>query len=209
MPKIEPFEKHLDLYEDWFVQNRYAYQSEVEALRHHLPPESRGLEIGVGSGLFAEPLGIHHGVEPSGKMRARAKKRGVHAINGIAEALPFTDYSYDFVLLVTTICFLDDVQKSIKEAWRVIKPGGKLIIGLIDKNSPIGKLYQRYQQENVFYRHATFYTTEDVIALMRRAGFTELFFTQTIFKMLDEIKKPEEVKQGYGTGSFVVVSGLK
>jgi hypothetical protein len=61
----------------------------------------------------------------------------------------------------------------------------------------------------VFYRYATFYTTEDVIALMKRAGFTELFFTQTIFKILDEIKKPEDVKEGYGVGSFVVVSGLK
>lgn len=67
MSKIEPFEKYLDLYEDWFVQNRYAYQSEVEAVRRHLSPESRGLGIGVGSGLFAEPLGIHDGVEPSEK----------------------------------------------------------------------------------------------------------------------------------------------
>ena len=62
MPKIEPFEKCLDLYEDWFVKNRYVYQSEVEAVRRHLPPKSIGLEIGVGSGLFAKPLGIHVGL---------------------------------------------------------------------------------------------------------------------------------------------------
>ncbi|NQU27506.1 MAG: hypothetical protein HQ528_04385 [Candidatus Marinimicrobia bacterium] len=72
MAKIEPFEKYIDQYEAWFVHNRYAYQSEIEAVRYHLPNEGRGLEIGVGCGLFAKPLGIHYGVDPSEKMCTRA-----------------------------------------------------------------------------------------------------------------------------------------
>ncbi len=52
MPNIEPFEKHLDQYEDWFFQNRYTYQSEIEVVRRHLPVGGRSLEIVVGSGLF-------------------------------------------------------------------------------------------------------------------------------------------------------------
>ena len=209
MAKIEPFEKYTDQYEDWFVQNRFAYQSEIEAVRPHLPYRGWGFEIGVGSGLFAEPFGIHFGVEPSKKMRALATRRGVTVVEGVAEDLPLENNFYDFALMVTTICFLDDVPKSLAEAHRVIKPGGKLIIGFIDKNSPVGKLYQKYKQENVFYRVAEFYSVDEVIAYMITAGFSNLQYTQSIFRMLDEIQKAEKVKTGYGEGSFVVVSGEK
>lgn len=209
MPKIEPFERYLSQYEDWFEQNRFAFQSEIEAVRRHLPDRGRGIEIGVGSGLFAEQFGIRYGIEPSKKMRSKAAKRGVNVVEGVAEKLPFEDSFYDYALMVTTICFLDDIKKSINEAYRIVKPGGKLIIGLVDKNSPIGKLYKKFKQDNVFYRHATFYTTDEVVAFMKQTGFNDFYFTQTIFKNLDEIKEPEEVKKGYGTGSFVVVSGIK
>lgn len=206
MPKIKPFEQHFDQYEEWFLENKAAYQSELEAVRRHMPKEGRGIEIGVGSGLFAEPLEIHYGVEPSARMRKQAVKRGVNVIESVAEKMPIADNFYDFALMVTTICFLDDVPKSITEGRRILKPGGKLIIGLVDKNSPVGKLYQEHQENNVFYRDAIFYTTNEVVAFMKEAGFRDFYFTQTIFKMVDEIKEPEEVKEGYGEGSFVVIS---
>lgn len=208
MPKIEPFEQHIDQYEDWFVKNCYAFRSEVNAIRRHLPEAGRGLEIGVGSGLFASPLGIGYGVEPSARMRTEALKRGVDVVDGVAEALPMDDDFCDYALMVTTICFLDDVPQSLAEARRVIKPDGKLIVGLVDKNSPLGKLYQLYQDQNVFYRHAVFYSTEEVVAMMKEAGFHHFYFTQTIFRMLEEIEKDEEVREGYSEGSFVVISAI-
>jgi len=210
MPKTEPFEKHINRYEDWFVQNRYAYQSEIEAVRRHLPAQGRGLEIGVGSGLFAQPFGIHYGVEPSARMRKQALQRGVKNVaDGVAEKLPFDDLFFDFALMVTTICFLDNVKQAFREAWRVIRPECKLIIGFVDKNSPVGKFYERHKSENVFYRDAVFYSVDHVTRFMEQANFYGLEYTQTIFRMLDEIKKPEEVKEGYGEGSFLVVSGVK
>jgi len=208
MPKTEPFDKYIDQYEDWFVQNRYAYQSELEAVRRHLPAQGKGLEIGVGSGLFAEPLGISHGIEPSAEMRKLAVKRGIHVIHGVAEKLPVGDHLYDYAVMVTTICFLDDVLVALQESRRILRPGGKLIIGFVDRNSPIGQLYQKHKDENVFYREARFYSVDQVTAYMKLAGFYEFFYTQTIFSMLDEISKPEEIKEGYGEGSFVVISGI-
>jgi ubiquinone/menaquinone biosynthesis C-methylase UbiE len=210
LPKTEPFEKHFDQYEDWFVQNRYAYQSEIEAVRYHLPADGRGMEIGVGSGLFAEPFGILYGVEPSVTMRKQALKRGVkNVVDGVAEKLPFDNHFFDFALMMTTICFIDDAKQAFREAWRVIKPDGKLIIGFVDKNSSIGKLYKKHKNENVFYRDAIFYSVDQVAGFLNQNHFYGLKYTQTIFRMLDEIKKPEEVKKGYGEGSFVVVSGIK
>jgi len=68
MAKIEPFEKHINQYEDWFVQNCFAYLSELEAIHPHLPEEGMGLEIGAGSGLFTQLFGIDCGLEQSQKI---------------------------------------------------------------------------------------------------------------------------------------------
>jgi len=206
MPKTTPFEKYFDRYEEWFLHYSPVYKSELEAVRRHLPEDGRGIEIGVGSGLFAQPLNIRNGLEPSKQMGKLALKRGVNIIKGVAEDLPIENDFYDYALMVTTICFLDDVPQSIREAKRILKPGGRLIIGLVDRDSPIGKLYQKYQSENVFYRDAVFYTTQEVVEFMKQAGFKDFSFTQTVFNMLDEIREPEQVKEGYGEGSFVVIS---
>ena len=90
-------------------------------------------------------------------MYTKAVKRGVKVVAGIAEMLPFEDNLYDYALMVTTICFLDNAQESITEAHRVIKPGGILIIAMVDKNSPLGKLYQKHKHASVFYRAAEFF----------------------------------------------------
>jgi len=81
------------------------------------------------------PLGIKLGIEASSQMRKIANKRGVEVIDGVAEELPFIDEQFDFALMVTTICFLDDIETAFKEAYRILKPDGKFIIGFIDSTA--------------------------------------------------------------------------
>ncbi|MCK4388294.1 MAG: class I SAM-dependent methyltransferase [Dehalococcoidia bacterium] len=209
MAKVEPFEKHASEYEDWFTKHKFVYQSELEAVRQHLPQNKQGIEVGVGSGRFAAPLGIKFGLEPSAKMREIAQKRGVKVVGGVAEAIPFSDSILDFALMVTTICFVDDLEASFKEAHRILKPGGCLIIGFIDQDSPIGQFYKRHKENSVFYREATFYSVADVVPILNKAGFGDLAFSQTIFKNLSDIDRLEPVKSGYGEGSFVVIKAIK
>jgi SAM-dependent methyltransferase len=209
MPKIEPFDRHVDQYERWFEENRFVYASELEAVRALLPGSGIGIEIGVGTGRFAGPLDIRLGVEPSPVMRAVAQSRGITVVVGVAEALAFDGALFDFALMVTTICFLDDPTAAISEAYRVLKSGGPLVIGLVDRNSPLGRKYERFKNENVFYREAHFYSTDEVISLLKKGGFKDLAFTQTIFQDLQEIHEMEPVKEGYGDGSFIVVRGVK
>ncbi len=178
-------------------------------MKELLPPSGSGLEIGVGSGRFAAPLGVQHGVEPSEQMRRIAEQRGITTISGVAEQLPYQNGKFDFALMVTTLCFLDDVHQSFREVRRILKPGGALLIGFIARESPLGKLYEQYKEENVFYRIATFYTVEEVVTALRSTSFTDFRFTQTIFRPLEEITTPEPVKPGYGDGSFVVIRALK
>jgi SAM-dependent methyltransferase len=206
MPKIEPFDRHVDQYERWFEENRFTYESELEAVRVLLPEDGKSIEIGVGTGRFAVPLGIKFGVEPSQAMRAVAQKHGLTVAAGVAEALPFGSTLFDLALMVTTLCFLDDIPAALREAYRVLKPGASLVIASIDRNSPLGREYERLKTEDVFYKEATFYSIGEVIAYLEAAGFKDFAFTQTIFQGLQGI---QPVKEGYGEGSFIVMRAMK
>jgi ubiquinone/menaquinone biosynthesis C-methylase UbiE len=209
MARIAPFEKHPLRYEQWFEKNKFAYESELQAIREQLPGRGEGVEIGVGSGRFAAPLGIKLGIEPSSKMMEIALRKGIEVIGGVAESLPFHSSQFDFALMVTTVCFLDNVEVAFNEAYRIVKPDGCLIIGFIDKDSPIGQLYQQHKDESVFYKIATFYSVEEVVSYLKKSGFQNFSFTQTIFHNLIEIEGIEPVKEGYGEGSFVVIRAVK
>ncbi len=66
---IAVFDEHAEEYDRWFDEHPAVFQSELEALKKVLPEKGTGLEIGVGSGRFAERLGIQYGVEPARAMR--------------------------------------------------------------------------------------------------------------------------------------------
>ena len=209
MPKILPFQRYTVRYENWFEDNPWVYQAELKAVACLLPDGNYGMEIGIGTGRFAEPLGITIGVDPSSHMREIAQKRGIKVVGAVAESLPFKNALFEFILMVTTICFVDDINRSFAEAFRVLVRGGYLIIGLVDRNSPLGQTYFRNQHSNVFYKEATFFSVEETLEIMKKAGFAGFSFRQTIFRDLKEINGSEEIKPGYGEGSFVVIRGKK
>jgi len=209
MPKTEPFEIFPFRYEAWFERNKAAYSCELAAVKRLLPEGEKGLEVGVGSGRFAAPLGIGWGVEPAAEMTRLARAEGIRVARGVAEDLPFDDGTFDFVLMVTTVCFLDDLSASFREAARVIRPGGHLVVGFVDKESPLGRRYHREKEKSVFYGIARFLGVDEIVEEMRRAGFGRFAFAQTLFHDPGKITDPDPVREGYGEGSFVVVRGKK
>jgi len=209
MPRTASFEVHHRRYDDWFVRHAAAYQSELLAVRALLPWRGLGLAIGVGTGRFAAPLGVQVGIDPARAVLDYAASRGISSVQGVAEALPFADSSFDYALSVTTICFVDDATAMLTEAYRVLKPGGELVIGFIDRTSDLGQHYLAHQAENVFYREATFYSADEVELLLRCIGFTEPVWVQTLSKTLDETREIEPLRVGYGQGAFVVVKACR
>ncbi len=209
MAKTEPFDNHLKEYEQWFDNNHFVYLSELEAIKKVIPSTGRGIEIGIGSGLFAAPLGIKEGCDPSGEMRNKAKKRELKVTGCVAEKLPYESSSIDYALMVTTICFVDDASKSFKEINRVLKPGGSVIVAFVDKDSPVGKVYLQNKEKSMFYKDATFFSTSEILELLLAAGFKMDETFQTVFGSMQEIKEIQQPKEGHNEGSFVVVKAVK
>jgi len=77
------FERFAEEYDRWFEEHRAEYHAELARVRRLLPrPDSRAVEVGVGSGRFAAPLGITLGLEPSPALARMARGRGIEVIRG-------------------------------------------------------------------------------------------------------------------------------
>jgi ubiquinone/menaquinone biosynthesis C-methylase UbiE len=211
MRKQFSFDEHVVEYEEWFEQYPWVFKSEVEALREMLPfgEKLNGIEVGVGTGRFSKALGIKEGIEPSPAMREVAIGRGIEVMDGVAESLPYGDHRFDFVLMNFCISYFADLHSPFKEAHRVLKSNGVLVVGFIDKNSIIGRYYEQNKPNSTFYKHANFYSVDKVLVELTRAKLKHTSICQTLFDSLDDIKEFQPSKPGYGAGSFVVIKAMK
>ncbi len=206
MAEMNAFDRHPAEYDGWFDRHRETYAAELAAVRELVPAQGRGVEIGVGTGRFASPLGIPLGVEPAPGMAQLARQRGIEVLSGTAEALPLQDAGFDYALMVTVLCFVEDVSRALREVRRVLKPGGSLVVGFIDRESALGKRYERRKAESDFYREATFRSAAELEALLTEAGFSGFSYRQTLLPAPDAATY---VSEGHGRGGFVVVKTIK
>jgi SAM-dependent methyltransferase len=204
-----PYDAHSGRNDRWFPHHEAAYLSELLAVRALLPVEGKGLEIGVGTGRFAAPLGIEIGLDPAAAMLARARQRGIRVVQGIAEALPFADHCFDYALMVVVLSFLGDAAAGLAEIRRVLNPGGSLVIGSIDKDSPSGRAYLARRAHRLFFREATFYGADEAAGLLAAAGFHDLCWVQTLTEPPEDMTWIEPLRPGHGSGAFVVVRAAR
>ena len=136
-----------------------------------------------------------------------AQERDIDVRQGVGEKLPFGNTAFDCVAIIITLCFVKGPQKVLKEARRVLKKNGKIIIGIIDKDSFLGKFYQK--KNSIFYKQANFLSVKEVADLLKQAGFNKLSYYQTVFKLPNRINSIEKPLKGFGKGGFVVILGEK
>ena len=182
---MDAFDLISEDYDRWYdePEGRAAFVAELACLRS-LIGETQGewLEVGVGTGRFAQGLGVRTGIDPSRPMLDIAAKRGIRTVQGVAEALPFAPRSFDGVLLALTLCFVRDVRKALAECARVLRPVGRLLVGIVPAAGPWGRAYARLAAEgHPVYSLARFLTPEEVMERAADAGLAPVGAGSTLF----------------------------
>jgi SAM-dependent methyltransferase len=130
-----------DIKSEHTLPDRYPYVVQ-DVLKYGAPKKGFWIDLGAGEGQVAIPL-----IEATGNPvvmldpNAEAMSRGLEiagekglgdrlfAIVGVAEDMPFPDNSVDFVVSRGSIFFWSDPVKGLHEVYRVLRPGGKAMIG--------------------------------------------------------------------------------
>jgi len=199
-------------YDAWFdADGKEIFALEAAAFRFLLPLLPKPwLEVGVGSGRFAQALGIPWGVDPSERLLELARRRGIRAFRGTAEELPIPDGLVGTVFLIVTLCFVNDVQRTLAEAGRVLRSDGCLVAGVVPSESPWGRFYRnKAKQDHPFYSHARFFEFDELEGLISDAGFETKRVVSTLLSAPDEPLSQEITEGRRPDAGFVVVRAEK
>ena len=230
----QPFDEYAEVYDLWFLSNENVLRSEVLLLKHFLVTPGKTLSVGCGSGLFESILRSEHGiaigfgVEPAEAMAAVARKRGMTVRPGSAEDLPFEDTGFDTVVLNGLPSYVQDLEKVLREAGRVLVAGGWIVVADVPAESSYGILYALaarlgswedpllrgiappHPYPLPFAASARWRTTREKAELLEKTGFTDLAYAQTLTRhprfSNDAVEDPVP---GFDRGDYVAIRGRK
>ncbi len=194
-----PFDSLAESYDAWFEEEgKLIFAIEVKAFQEVLTLLPKPwLEVGVGSGRFAQALGIETGIDPSVKFLEMAKRRGITVFQARGEEQFFNKETFGTVFLIVTLCFIDS-PVVLREAHRVLKREGKIVLGLVLQESPWGKFYQVKKQEgHRFYKHTTLYSYQEVERLLTDSGFIIEKVVSTLFQRPNQVKETESPRERF------------
>jgi ubiquinone/menaquinone biosynthesis C-methylase UbiE len=195
------FDILTDEYDTWYDSEggRPLYESELNCLRPLVEDSPAPiLEIGVGTGRFAMHFPGATGIDPSPVSLKMAAERGVKTVHGYGENLPFGAETFGCILIIVTLCFVEKPVEVLREAKRVLKKDGSIIIGLVPKDSPWGIFYeQKKRAGHPFYSAASFYTLQEVGDMLQAAGLKISRIRSTLLPGPDESRRVEEPVEGY------------
>lgn len=206
------FDTFASDYDEWFEKDgKLIFAIEVQAF-HEILASLPGpwVEIGVGSGRFAKALGIEIGLDPSANLLKMARKRGITTFLGRAEHQPFDTASVGTAFIILTFCFLRSPLEALRETFRVLKPEGKIVLGLVTKENPWGKFYEQEKKNgHRFYKKVTFYKFSEITTILGQSGFSIGQVLSTLFQEPGKVLYLESPKSGYSrdAGFVIIVAG--
>jgi ubiquinone/menaquinone biosynthesis C-methylase UbiE len=171
-------ERGFKIAQNMNVGNTNTYAKMKKHLQ--LSANTKVLEIGFGNGVTSKEIIAscnYVGVDYSADMVSLAQqlcademKNGAKFMQGDVHQLPFDDHSFDIIFTINTIYFWDVPEKAIAELRRVLKPNGKLYVGMRTKEDM--HLLNNITQHNFNIR--SFVEIEELI---RDGGFNEVMYT--------------------------------
>jgi ubiquinone/menaquinone biosynthesis C-methylase UbiE len=203
----EKIQEHYDtvaeVYDHHYDQPRgRCYHTHISTyIMSALPKGGKLLDIGCGTGLFVERYieagGSAIGLDISSKMIEKARRRCIACdyTLGTGEKIPFCDNSFDAVCSLLVFSYVKDPETMLNEAYRVLKPGGKIAICTLGKKlltRGIPAIYLISEKMNVnhvvmkdFGEH--YYDREEMDGLFTQAGFSDISVTWCSFAHIDMI----------------------
>jgi ubiquinone/menaquinone biosynthesis C-methylase UbiE len=129
MPHFNHFDFLAPIY-DRFIKTDYSTRLIAVA---GLPVSGRLLDAGGGTGgksyqLLNMVTGIVIADSSMGMLAQAAKKEGLKTVCSQTERLPFKDESFERVIMVDALHHVSDYRKTAGELWRVVRPGGRIVI---------------------------------------------------------------------------------
>ncbi|MEN8245945.1 MAG: methyltransferase domain-containing protein [Thermodesulfobacteriota bacterium] len=163
------------------IGNRSLNEWTIEQL--NLNPSDRVLEVGFGPGLSIKlvaenvPGGWVAGIDCSQTMLDQANRRNAAAIesgrielkHGDVSSLPYDNDAFDKVFAVQVLYFWEEPLVILSELKRVLKPGGKIALSILDKKDLERK---QITQTGVF----NLYSVEEIVELFSQAGFSDVHY---------------------------------
>ena len=168
-------------------------KKEVEYVYNELRKYGKILNVGCGIGSFEQNLPNLSiiGLDISKEMLEEARKRSDKTfVQGNVEELQFNDSKFDAVFSVTTLEFLDEYRKAIKEIARVTKPKGKLLVMMLNPQSEYFR--ENVQKPGDYFQRIKHTNTEEIrdyVSRFYEISKEELFLgiqEQRVFKTDDE-----------------------
>ena len=157
-----------------------------------LPAGRRALDVGCGDGLLAAALAgggaVVTGVDNDPRMltagRTRAQRLGlaVEFVEGDIHRLPFGDATFDVVIAVAVLCFVQNAERAAREMARVLKPGGDMVIGELGRRN-LWAAERRISGwlGSTVWRAARFRTAAELKRLVSNAGLAVTATRAAIF----------------------------
>ncbi len=175
------FQQLAAKYDAWFKtpHGQYVYKYEREMIFHLLDIQ-KGVsvaDIGCGTGIYTHELCLAGakvtGVDISPEMLAIAAERNrahglmANFIEGDAQALPFTDNTFDCVISITAMEFFQEPAQCLQEMYRILKPGGHMVVATINSLNiwSLERRIKTWYTQSIFSR-TRFYSINDMKSLL-------------------------------------------
>ena len=130
-----------------------VFEAELQYLLQHLKQGDEILSVGCGPGIMERRLTEQGftvvGLDVSREALACAGD-AIRAVAAPAEEMPFPDNSFDVVLYIASLQFIDDYRTALQRTAAVLRPGGRLIVLLLNPASTFFR--ERYASSESYVR---------------------------------------------------------